>query len=54
MSPDAHSQFLRADLWVRLVMTGGIPMMPVDDDLRGGTPSFSAPARGDDVWDWGE
>ena len=45
MGPDAHSQFLRADLWLRLVMTGAIPMMPVDADLRGGTPSYKTPVR---------
>ena len=39
LGPDAHSQYLRADLWLRMVQTGGIPM-PVDADLRGGTPSY--------------
>ena len=46
LGPDAHSQYLRADLWLRMVQTGGIPM-PVDADLRGGTPSFSEPAGRD-------
>ena len=45
LGPDAHSQFLRADLWLRMVQTGGISAMPVDADMRGGTPSFSRPAR---------
>jgi hypothetical protein len=45
LGSDAHSQYLRADLWLRMVQTGGIPFMPVDADLRGGTPSFSAPAK---------
>ena len=38
MGPDAHSQMLRADLWLRMVQTGGIPMA-VDVGMRGGTPS---------------
>jgi len=47
LGPDAHSQYLRADLWLRMVQTGGIPFMPVDADQRGGTPSFSGPAGRD-------
>jgi len=45
LGPDAHSQFLRADLWVRMVQTGGIPI-PCDVALRGGTPSYRGKAVG--------
>ena len=45
LGPDAHSQYLRADLWLRMVQTGGISAMPVDADMRGGTPSFARATR---------
>ena len=32
--PDAQSQVLRADLWVRMVQSGSVPM-PVDAGMRG-------------------
>ena len=44
LGPDAYSQVVRADLWLRMVQNGGIPISCAVE-LRGGTPSFSRPTR---------
>ena len=41
---DAYSQAMRADVWLRMVQDGGIPI-PCDPELRGGTPSYKAPGE---------
>lgn len=44
LSPEAYNQVTRADIWLRMVQNGAIPI-PCDADLRGGTPSYSAPVE---------
>jgi hypothetical protein len=43
MASDADSVVTRAEIWLRMVENGGIPI-PCDEDLRGGTPSYRTPA----------
>ncbi len=44
LGPDAHSQMLRADLWVRMAQTGGGPM-PWISGCAGGKPSYRKGGR---------
>ena len=46
MAADADSVVTRAEIWLRMVENGGIPI-PCDDELRGGTPSYRVPAERD-------
>ena len=42
MAADADNVVTRAEIWLRMVENGGIPI-PVDPDLRGGTPRYRTP-----------
>ena len=42
MATDADNVVTRAEIWLRMVENGGIPV-PCDEELRGGTPSYRTP-----------
>lgn len=42
MATDADNVVTRAEIWLRMVENGGIPV-PCDEDLRGGTPCYWTP-----------
>ena len=44
LGADAYNQAMRADVWLRMVENGGIPI-PCDAELRGGTPSYQTPGE---------
>ncbi len=46
MAADAGSVVTRAEIWLRMVENGGIPI-PCDEELRGGTPSYRVPTERD-------
>ena len=46
MAADASNVVTRAEIWLRMVANGGIPI-PCDDALRGGTPSYQTPGERD-------
>ena len=44
MAADADNVVTRAEIWLRMVENGGIPI-PCDEELRGGTPSYRTPGE---------
>ena len=40
----ADNVVTRAEVWLRMVANGGIPV-PCDVDMRGGTPSYRTPSE---------
>jgi len=44
MSTEAYNLISQANLWLRMVQDGTVPI-PCDDEVRGGTPSYKTPAE---------
>ena len=44
MSTEAYNLISQANLWLRMVQDGTVPI-PCDEDVRGGTPSYKTPAE---------
>jgi selenocysteine lyase/cysteine desulfurase len=44
MAADADNVVTRAEIWLRMVENGGIPI-PCDEELRGGTPRYRTPGE---------